>query len=428
MKNLLKFTALTVFLGLFVFGCIQSDKPEPISGVSSSLIYQAPAAPLPRTEALGTPDELTVGAGTGVIIAGVGMREVATGTITIDVPHPVVQALIYWEGFNESPPAGDDQITVDGMPKTGTLLGGPTLFFTSTTTGENWSTTYRADITDMVSQGLNSLDIGGMDNMKNNGAGVLVIYDDGTDKAQIGLVDGNDCAYWDFGSPLDTTVPQTFTFDAASSDRTAQLVTFASSIGTPGAVRCNEVTLQFDGGALITVSDPFDDSDGPKFDSFAADITIPAGATSLTVQGLSAGPCDDPASFVWIAAALAVVPEEEEGDACTPGYWKNIRMHGCEWAAAGYAPNDDFDTVFGVDWFTPDKTLHQALKAKNSEGGGCGKTARHGTAALLNAANPDVDYPMTVSEVIDAVRACDGNLLAGYNEEFPCPLNNCKDN
>jgi hypothetical protein len=418
-KNLLKFTALTVFLGLFVFGCIQTDKPEPISGVSTALIYDAPAAPIPRTETLGTPDELTVGSGTGVMVAGVGMRGSTTGTISITVPHPVVQALLYWEGY-ETSATGDDQITVNSSGITGTLLGGPTLFFT-----DSWTSTYRADITSMVSQGSNTLNIADMTNDRNNGVGVLVIYDDGSDKAQIGLVDGSDCAYWDFGSPLDTTVPQTFTFDAASSDRTAQLVTFASSIG--GAdVRCNQVTLSFDGGAPITVNNPFDDSDGLKFDSFSADITIPAGATSLTVQGLSAGACDNPASFVWLAAALAVVPEMG-GDSCTPGYWKNIRMHGCEWAAAGYSPTDDFDTVFGTDWFSPNKTLHQALSAKNSEGGGCGQTARHGTAALLNAANPDVNYPMTVTEVINAVRSCSAKVMADYNEDLPCYLNNCKD-
>ena len=188
------------------------------------------------------------------------------------------------------------------------------------------------------------------------------------------------------------------------------------------------MSLSFDGGPAIIVDNPFDDSDGPKFDSVNVPITIPAGVTSLTVQGLSAGACDDPASFNWLAAALAVVPEPPGGDSCTPGYWKNERMHGCEWAAAGYAPTDDFDTVFGTDWFSPDKNLREALRAKNSEGGGCGQTARHGTAALLNAANPDVNYPMTVAEVKAAVQSCDAKMMADYNEDLPCYLNNCKDN
>jgi len=232
-KNLLKFTALTVFLGLFVFGCIQADKPEPISGVSSSLIYQAPAAPIPRTEALGVPDELLpLGEGTGVMIAGTGMRGSSTGTINFTVDHPVVQALLYWEGY-ETSATGDDQITVNSSGITGTLLGGPTLFFS-----DSYTSTYRADITSMVSQGSNTLNIADMDFDRNNGVGVFVIYDDGTDKSEIGLVDGNDCAYWDFAPTLDTTVPQTFTFDAASSDRTAQLVTFASSVG--GTDRCSQ--------------------------------------------------------------------------------------------------------------------------------------------------------------------------------------------
>jgi len=56
--------------------------------------------------------------------------------------------------------------------------------------------------------------------------------------------------------------------------------------------------------------------------------------------------------------------------------------------------------------------------------------ARHAVAALLNAANPDVDYPLTVGEIIAAVQAAyaSGNfepahvLFEGYNE-IGCPIN-----
>ncbi|UCG50534.1 MAG: hypothetical protein JSW58_10015 [Candidatus Latescibacterota bacterium] len=117
---------------------------------------------------------------------------------------------------------------------------------------------------------------------------------------------------------------------------------------------------------------------------------------------------------------------ENGGYGCTPGYWKNHRMHECEWVAAGYTPGQDFDTVFGTDYFNPNLTLMQALRAGGGDGNGWNRLGRHGTAALLNAANPDVDYPLSTSEVIDAVRAGQTSMLAGYNEDSPCPLSNCK--
>lgn len=111
-------------------------------------------------------------------------------------------------------------------------------------------------------------------------------------------------------------------------------------------------------------------------------------------------------------------PPGDEG--CTPGYWKN---HLDSWPPTGYSPNDDdFDTVFGVDLFDPDITLNDAIRAK---GGGDNRLARHGTAALLSAAHPGVDYGLSVAEVITLVQAGDehaGDTLEYYNE-LGCPLN-----
>lgn len=98
------------------------------------------------------------------------------------------------------------------------------------------------------------------------------------------------------------------------------------------------------------------------------------------------------------------------GEGCTPGYWKN---HLEDWPPTGYGPADDFDTVFGVDLFSPDITLEMAA---NARGGGVKKLARHGTAALLSAAHPDVDYPFTVAEVIALVQAGDVDPLVAANE------------
>jgi len=105
------------------------------------------------------------------------------------------------------------------------------------------------------------------------------------------------------------------------------------------------------------------------------------------------------------------------GEGCTPGYWKQPH-HFDSWV--GYTQNQDFDTVFGVNFFNPNRTLLVALQ---TGGGGLNRLGRHGTAALLNAEpNSGVDYPYTTAEVIALVQAGDADALEEANE-LGCPLN-----
>lgn len=89
-------------------------------------------------------------------------------------------------------------------------------------------------------------------------------------------------------------------------------------------------------------------------------------------------------------------PPPNGGQGCTPGYWKN-HLH----AWVGHAPDDDYETTFGVD-AAFSATLLEAL----AQGGG-GETAlgRHAVAALLNAASGDVSFGYTEPEVIAWVQA-----------------------
>jgi hypothetical protein len=114
---------------------------------------------------------------------------------------------------------------------------------------------------------------------------------------------------------------------------------------------------------------------------------------------------------------------KELGEGCTPGFWKN---HPDAWPAS-YQPDDDFDTVFGVDVFHPDIILHRALKLG---GGGVHALARHATAALLNAASPDVAYALSEQQVIALVQAAfmPGGDVEGTKDQLEmfneqgCPL------
>ncbi len=89
-------------------------------------------------------------------------------------------------------------------------------------------------------------------------------------------------------------------------------------------------------------------------------------------------------------------PQTPEG--CTPGYWKQ-EQHLDSWTAP-YTPTTLFNDVF-ADAF-PGMTLMQVLK---SEAGGLNALGRHAVAALLSAASPEVDYPMSVADVIGAFDA-----------------------
>ena len=83
--------------------------------------------------------------------------------------------------------------------------------------------------------------------------------------------------------------------------------------------------------------------------------------------------------------------------------------------------------VFGVDAsFNP----HMLLDALGLGGGGESALARHAAAALLNAANPNINYQYTAAQVIAGVQNAyaTGNFETFKNalelaNTWDCPLN-----
>lgn len=279
----------------------------------ATLLAVAPAG-ADGTETLGDPS-IPIAEGTGAAIAGTGLFD-QPGSIDIEVPADatVVQVLLYWEGHHSDDGVGDDDtITAGGVSVTGTKIGGSTYFF-DRPDGSYWSATFRADITalGLVGPGANSVSIDDMDfDRRNNGAGIIAIYDDGGAKAGIDLVDGNDLAFVNFDSPLDATVPQTLTFEPAPVERVVTLSLFASSVAGPDVPehRPNAVYVTVD-GVTTTFVDPLQSGDGNEWDTATFEITVPAGVGEITVEPASADPeetGDRPASFAW-SAALVVAP------------------------------------------------------------------------------------------------------------------------
>lgn len=101
---------------------------------------------------------------------------------------------------------------------------------------------------------------------------------------------------------------------------------------------------------------------------------------------------------------MAVIGQE----ACSQGFWKN---HTELWGPAGYDPNDRLVDAFEISDFSspeipagfdPELTLIDALL---DTGGSFSQALIQGTAALLNAAHPSVDFPLRESDVKAAMQA-----------------------
>jgi hypothetical protein len=269
------------------------------------------------TETLGSPT-ITLASGTGIAAGATGMVA-QPGSIAVDVPGAVRQVILYWSGFASDESGGDDTVSISNggasVDVQGDLIGGPTLFFSGA-----WTSTYRADITslNLVAPGQNTLSVGDMSfDAANNGAGLIVIYDDGSSDAHIDVRDGSDAAFIHFAAPLDGTAAQTFAFPSSSKDRTASLDMFFGSVsGTTSGFGFRptsiEITTNGPNGGTTVLSDLLDSNTGEEFDYFTIAADVPAGATTVTVQAFSR---DDkstgrlPASFVWLAAAFSLEPE-----------------------------------------------------------------------------------------------------------------------
>lgn len=125
-------------------------------------------------------------------------------------------------------------------------------------------------------------------------------------------------------------------------------------------------------------------------------------------------------------------PIFHEEDGCSPGYWKN---HPQSWR--GYSPNQGISNVFSEasSYSTVKRvTLMQALGLPGGDGleGAARNLARSAVAALLNASNNGVHYPISASNVFNIVNNAFGSrdrntmlsaasMLDGYNNLY-CPL------
>jgi hypothetical protein len=297
--------------------------------VSFALMSEAKAD---GTEQLGPPS-IPIAPGSQIVVEGTGLINAQPGIISIEIPANVsiAQVLLYWTGRSvDAADAGnDDTIQVNGEDVTAPRIGGPTL-------PPFPSNTYRADITAMsdalnwiVAGQVNFLSVEGLDfTYSNDGAGVVVILDDGS-VADIQIMDGNDFAYLPHGYE---TVPVSFPVAPSPQPRIGTLWLMVSDIDVPRPAAV-EITV---GGITTQLNGVLLDNEGDFMDVVELEVPVPPGVSNVTVRVLSiADGFLQPASLAWNFVSWEIaVPG---GCTYTIGYWKN---HPDDW------PTDEL-SLFG---------------------------------------------------------------------------------
>ena len=238
-----------------------------------------------------------------------------------------------------------------------------------------------------------------------------------------------------FGGAYDTAVAASFVADAADTDsvNVTSLVQawmagtpnygilLEQDAGTPftkyrsrewyNAVYRPKLVITFSNGDVIVQDCVADTSISPLYDALGSENVIYTGYISSS----------ELEKMALLRFKVPDVPGDGEG--CTPGFWKQ-KQHFDSWTP----PFDPDDTIFS-DFFGvvgPADSFLEALKAK---GGGEHALMRHATAAVLNAASPDVDYGYTVEQIIAMVAAAFADQVYEptkdafeYENEIGCPL------
>jgi hypothetical protein len=130
-----------------------------------------------------------------------------------------------------------------------------------------------------------------------------------------------------------------------------------------------------------------------------------------------------------------VPPPPPPSQGCSPGYWKN---HPASWTATPYMTFQSVQSAFSAASGYPSlggATLLDSLSFQGGSdlNGAAGNLLRAGTAALLNATHPKVDFPRTAAAVLSDVNAAltsrDRNTILTLasaldaDDNLSCPLN-----
>jgi len=397
---------------------------QPVRWIASPSLCLAVA--LSAAAARGTPLHPAFdlqGPGLSIAVAGVGLLANRSQNLTVTVGGPVELALLYWAGRDRpcpvDPPGGghcvlpetgvykDQVLSLDGAQVTGTLAGAE--IQPDTNAGPIDNLGYFADVTDRVrAKGTGRLvfTVGDGDPASNladlDGAGLLVVWSDPakTAAARVMVYHGLDFAYGEDRTPGETQVTDPFTFPhgaARAADRMGDLVLF---VGDAEGIGPDRVDISRNPSLVNRL----DGSSGASWDAERVPVLIPAGAGATTVQIFSEPVGRNPDSLLWVMAALRVPLPVLTG--CSADVWNGLPAN--VWILAGMRPEQRVRDMFRETapyGAAGEATLRSALRFRSGLDllGAVKALARAGTAALLNAGHPKVEYPLTQTQVITKV-------------------------
>jgi hypothetical protein len=264
-----------------------------------------------------------------ITASGVGLTNLTTGIINLDVHGDVVQAFLYWSGYNTTDsPNGDDTIdfSVDGgvaVTLNADFVYGPDFWFDD---GENrvFHYVYGENITNLISKGNHLYNISDVTIGNNYGAGIIVVFSDPhLDVCMVSIYDGLDSLFWNFTTPRGPN-SEVLVLDTVNNIYGGQLESIFIT-GSEGTDRPNAVWSKTGKGSKPTniinaigaievegppAPYPFQDRDGPEWDTYKNNIQIPAGEEWIAVQieSVSDIPGKNGASLLWVAQGFKVCP------------------------------------------------------------------------------------------------------------------------
>jgi hypothetical protein len=392
------------------------------------------------------------GTGLSIAVAGAGMLGPSgrSRNLTVTIPGPVERAILYWAGRDrpcpledgtcslaENGPYKDQVITFGGSSFTGVLIGNEVQ--PDTNAGPINNLGYAADVTDVVrarGQGRLTFTVADGDAGNNladlDGAGLLVVYTDPAkpDPARVIVYHGLDFAYGEDRTYGESQVTDPFTFNhgaARAAARKGDLALFVADAETIGPDRV-------DISRNPSLVNRLDGSSGASWDVELVPVDIPAGAGATTVQIFSEPIGRNPDSLLWVMAALRVPLPVPNG--CAPEVWVN-QTETVWFSEAGVRSTEKVQDVFReASRFAAvgAATLRTALRFRGGGGllGAVKDLVQAGTAALLNAGHPRIEYPLTKTQIVTrvdtALRSQDAGLILATARDLAaangavCPL------
>ena len=286
-----------------------------------------------------------------IVAGGVGLYGTTFGDIDLNVPGTVIQAYLYWAGY-DTDPGGDDTVdfAIDGGPAT-TLIAdfiyGPDFWYNPDGV-DYYHYVYVEDVTSLVLSGSYTYSITDVDIGHNYGAGLMVVYENPSLPVNtVKIHDGLDSAHFRFIPPQGPDSEVTYVDVGAGAMGITLFVGGVQHDDRPNAI-------WYQTGTGPKPTNLVDEPDATELDG--PPKPYPLGAYDGVEWDTYTGTIPVPASDTWAGIQIESVDTEEP-------YGPNDEGLGCSalFVAAGFVQQRE--SVGGLIMWNPMKFSTMAILA-----------------------------------------------------------------